>query len=115
MVNRVKTLLCVSIAGILFLTAVLFNKPFLFIIGGIIDWLPLPARWMKSEGEKKPSLKAIIAHALITAIAYAFGVTWFVGAIVKFPVKALFLFKALFIETWWVAVMAGVYVTYSTF
>ncbi len=94
--NKHKTILCVTVAGLLFMTGVYYNIPWLFVLGAIPDWLPLPTGWMRFSGNANRTWAKI--HAAITLAAYAIGVLWVLG----FPQLRL-----VFLETWWLAVMAG--------
>ena len=102
--NKEKTLICVAIAGLLFLPAVIFDMRLLVIVGAFFDWLPLPTGWMKIKGGARKNRKIIIAHAAVTLIAYAFAVLWLIN-----PAVAL---KFLLIETWWTAVMLGAFISW---
>ncbi len=95
--NREKTLLCVWIAGILFLLSVLGDVRYLAILAAFFDWLPLPTGWMRF-GRARRDL--VIAHAAVTLIAYAFLVVWLL--------RPVFWAKTSFITVWWSAVMVGV-------
>ncbi len=99
--NKTKTMLCVAIAGLLFIPAVIFDIWYLAVIAAVFDWLPLPTGWMRMEGEK--NRKAVIAHVILTLIAYSFLVLWII-----YPQT---LFKFLFLEVWWSAVIAGVFIS----
>ncbi len=94
--NKHKTILCVTIAGLLFIMGVYYNIPWLFIIGAIPDWLPLPTGWMRyRENTNKTWVKI---HATITLAAYVIGILWIIG---------YSQLRIIFLETWWLAVMAG--------
>ncbi len=97
--NRVKTMLCVSIAGFLFIPAVLFQMPYLLIPGAFFDWLPLPTGWMKFGNKINKSL--LILHIILTLTAYGFAIMFFIAPDSQF--------RFIFIEIWWAAVMAGVF------
>ena len=103
MSNRTKTLFCVTIAGFLFIIAVMYDIRYLIIIGAFFDWLPLPTGWMKMNGEKRIKRGLIFLHALVTSIAYLFAVLWLFMPLV--------ILKFLFFEIWWLAVMIGVFMT----
>ncbi|HDM70158.1 MAG: hypothetical protein DRP30_02395 [Thermotoga sp.] len=105
MSNRNKTMICVTIAGLLFIIAVILDLKYLVIIGAIFDWLPLPTGWMKMEDEEKKKIKKglVFLHVLVTLVAYLFAVLWFF-----IPLTIL---KFLFLEIWWLAVMFGVFIT----
>ncbi len=96
--NRTKTMICVAIAGLLFIPAILLNIPYLAIVAAFFDWLPLPTGWMRMGGEIRKGHIAI--HAAITLVAYGFLVAWLVTGV--------WTYSFVFLETWWLAVMAGV-------
>ncbi len=90
------TLLCVSIAGLIFLPAVIINKPYYGLIAAFFDWLPLFTGWMKfAENKKVPML-----HITLTAIAYVFFIVW-----LFIPVSNFARFS--FIMIWFLAVVSG--------
>lgn len=99
--NRMRTMLCVALAGLFFIPAIIFNIWYLAIIAAFFDWLPLPTGWMKIEGRKNKN--AIILHIVLTLIAYAFLIIWL---LLSYDSS-----RFLFLETWWLAVMAGVFVS----
>lgn len=94
--NGEKTLLCVSIAGLLFMAAVFFDRRLLFIPAAVFDWLPLPTGWMKVPGVSR---RDALLHVAATLAAYFFGVAWLL--------TGRMLLSFIFIETWWIAVMLG--------
>ncbi len=98
--GQVKTLICVAIAGVIFITAVYYDIRYLFIVAAFFDWLPLPTGWMKIRGGglRRPD---VLVHTVITAAAYAIGIAWVVGV----PQLRIY-----FLIVWWLAVMAGTYV-----
>ena len=102
MTNRTKTLLCVAVAGLLFIPAVLFNIWYLVIVGAFFDWLPLTTGWMRFEPDKPKRKDLITAHVIVTLIAYLFAVLWVITFVTAF--------KFFFIEIWWLAVILGVLV-----
>ena len=111
MKKRYLTIGCVTIAGIFFILAVIFNKPILGVLAAFFDWLPLPTGWMKSDNGKKSKDYGlwVIIHAIVTIIAYSVFVVWLFG-IISFAYLNL-----LFLLIWWLAVMAGVVLTFKTF
>ncbi len=87
------TLLCVAVAGTLFVIGFYLNNPWIALIGAFFDWLPLPTGWMRyTEGGKPPYI-----HIALTLIAYAFFVGWFFWDILRVP----------FFIVWIWAVLAG--------
>ena len=100
MKNRDKTMLCVAIAGLFFIPAVILNLWYLAIIAAFFDWLPLPTGWMKSE---RVNRKMVILHVIATLVAYAFLVIWLL-----LPQR---IYGFLFLEIWWSAVVIGVFMT----
>ena len=108
-----KTLLCVAIAGLLFFTAVLFDFPWLVVIGAIFDWLPLPTRWMvvPEDSGVPVNKQAVKVHLVFTLVAYAFAILWIVmmlfSLVLPFDAATI---KYLFIELWWVAVIVGQFI-----
>ena len=100
--EKLYTALCVTFAGLCFFPAVLFDIVVLFVIGAVFDWLPLFLGWMKT-GKEFSKQEAL--HTFFTLLAYGFGVCWFFA---KCP-EAKLIFKFLFLELWWIAVMLGVY------
>jgi len=106
--NITKTLACVAVAGALFIAAVYYGiKPF-FLVAAFFDWLPLPTGWMRISGPSKSPLvrRAGMVHGVITVIAYAIGVAWLIITSVG-SVNLGFVF----LEVWFLAVIAGAYVT----
>ncbi len=106
MSNMSKTLLCVAVAGIFFITAVIYNIKFLFLIATFFDWLPLPTGWMKMGGSDQRIRRAGVFHGIVTLIAYFIGVLW----LTLNRIGPLYL-GYLFLELWFIAVIAGAYVT----
>ncbi len=101
----VKTLVCVAIAGVLFIAAVYYGYKLLFIPAAFFDWLPLPTGWMKLGGGPR-TRKAGALHGVVTAIAYVVGVLWLlIGSIGGFNLGFIFL------EIWFIAVLLGAYTT----
>ena len=97
--NKERTLICVAIAGTLFIAAVIFDLWYLALIAAVFDWLPLPTGWMKFSD--KPQKNIIILHIALTLIAYAFLIIWLIrGGIYGF----------VFLEFWWSAVIAGFFI-----
>ncbi len=106
--NIVKTLACVAVAGVLFIAAVHYGYKPLFFVAAFFDWLPLPTGWMRIGSSSKPPLvrHAGIIHGVVTVIAYAIGIAWLIITSVG-PINLGFLF----LEAWFLAVIAGAYVT----
>jgi len=102
MSNQTKTLICVLIAGLFFIPAVVFDIWYLVLIGAFFDWLPLPTGWMKLDKNKSKSKRLIFLHTLVTLIAYSFAVVWFFV-----PVS---IHRFLFLEIWWLAVIIGLFI-----
>ncbi len=100
--EKLYTALCVTFAGLCFFPAVLFDIVVLFVIGAIFDWLPLFLGWMKT-GKEFSKQEAL--HAFFTLLAYEFAVFW----ILEKYAEVRLIFKSIFLELWWVAVMLGVY------
>ncbi len=101
-----KTIFCVVIAGLLFIPSVIFNLKVLWVIGAIFDWLPLPTGWMKFERKiGSDVLKWVKIHVILTVAAYAIALLWIFGGW-----NSLFA-RFLFLEVWWLAVIAGVVLT----
>ncbi len=101
-----KTLICVAIAGLLFITTVIYNYKPLFLIAAFFDWLPLPTGWMKISGSNEKVRKAGMLHGIVTLIAYIIGIAWlFTSSINGIDLGYLFL------ETWFIAVILGAYTT----
>ena len=96
--NKIKTMICVALAGMLFVPAVILNLWYLAIVGAFFDWLPLPTGWMKMGGNNDKRM--IIIHVVLTLVAYSFLLLW-----LMFPVTT---YKFLFFEIWWIAVITGV-------
>ena len=101
--NQIKTLLCVTIAGLFFIPAVIFNLWYLILIGAFFDWLPLPTGWMKLDKDKAGNKKLIVLHIIVTLIAYLFAIIWIFN-----PATV---YKFLFLEIWWIAVVVGIFIT----
>ena len=105
--NMVKTIICVAIAGALFISAVYYGYKLLFIIAAFFDWLPLPTGWMKIKGNGDPVVKkAGILHGVVTIIAYIIGIIWLVTDRIGFIDLGY-----LFLVIWFQAVMLGSYTT----
>ena len=100
------TMGCVMIAGLIFIPSVLFNMPYIALIGAFFDWLPLPTGWMKSGGKINKTL--LLIHIVVTLAAYLFYVVWLFN-------PHTFIFRFIFLEIWWLAVMAGVFMTIDSF
>jgi len=99
--KRKITMLCVAIAGLIFVPTVYFNYPLFALIGAFFDWLPLPTGWMRFGG--KINKKYLYLHISTTLIAYVFFIAWLV--------LGLGLLGFIFLEIWWVAVVFGVLMT----
>ena len=95
--NKGKTMLCVFLAGTLFIGAIILNIWYLALVAAFFDWLPLPTNWMKF-GEKV-NKKALILHISLTLFAYGLLIAWII-----LRVQIL---SFLFLELWWSAVVAG--------
>ncbi|NJE41783.1 hypothetical protein [Thermococcus sp. GR6] len=102
MKNQQFTMLCVALAGLIFIPTVFFNQPLFALIGAFFDWLPLPTGWMKSD--RKVNRTFLKLHVAVTLMAYAIFVAWLATgtATVGFA----------FFEVWWVAVIFGVLMNY---
>ena len=98
-------MLCVALAGLFFIPAVLLNYWYLIIIGAFFDWLPLPTGWMKAE-RVTPSRNLVVAHIVTTLIAYTFAIIW----IVSFYTEMFTVSRFLFMEIWWIAVILGIFI-----
>ncbi len=94
--NKLKTTLCVIVAGTLFIIGVYYNIPWLFLLGAIPDWLPLPMGWMRFKPQANKTW--IKVHVTTTLLAYAVGLLWVIG---------WSQLRILFLEIWWLAVMTG--------
>ena len=97
--NKLFTMGCVTIAGLVFIPTVIFSIPVFALIGAFFDWLPLFTGWMKTGGAANKLL--IIFHTIVTIIAYGFFVVWIL-------MKGNRLIGFTFLEIWWVAVIIGV-------
>ncbi len=97
--NQFLTMMCVMIAGLIFIPSVIFSTPFIALIGAFFDWLPLLTGWMKTGGAVSKLL--LVLHTVITLVAYGFFIAWIV-------MKGNHLIGFIFLEIWWVAVIAGV-------
>ncbi len=90
------TLLCVAVAGLIFLPSVITNKPVYGLIAAFFDWLPLFTGWMRfSDSKKIPYL-----HIALTVIAYVFFVVWLFVPVSNFA-------RFSFIMIWFLAVLSG--------
>ncbi len=105
--NRGKTLICVTVAGVLFMPAVLYNIPLLVLPGAFFDWLPLPTGWMRVSGGGRDRRLAL-THAAITLVAYCLASLWIIFSLTSVPVGFSQVLRLAFIEVWWLAVMVGV-------
>ena len=101
--NRAKTMFCVAIAGLIFIYAVFFNVPYLFLVAAVFDWLPLPTGWMRLPKGTTRNNTALILHIVFTLVAYAIGLYWVITG------KHIFAF--VFLEIWWLAVMVGTFIS----
>ncbi len=102
-----------AIAGVLFIAAIIFDMPLLVIIGAIFDWLPLPTKWMIVPEDSGISVdrNMVLVHLVLTLVAYAFAVLWVV--LWYFPTLLAVsadIFKILFMEIWWLAVISGQFI-----
>ncbi len=105
--NMIKTIICVAVAGALFISAVYYGYKLLFIIAAFFDWLPLPTGWMKIRDDGEPVVKkAGILHGVVTIIAYFIGIIWLVIDRIGFMDLGY-----LFLVIWFQAVMLGSYTT----
>jgi hypothetical protein len=96
MTKKRLTLLCVAIAGLVFLPAAILNKPYYGLIAAFFDWLPLLTGWMKfSDSGKMPVL-----HVTLTVIAYVFFIVWLFVPQSNFA-------RFSFIMIWFLAVLSG--------
>ncbi len=102
MKKRIATLLCVAIAGLIFIPTVFFNRPLFALFGAFFDWLPLPTGWMKAQGGTNRTFMKL--HLIITLVAYAVFAAWLVSG----SATAGFAF----LEIWWMAVIFGVLMGY---
>ena len=102
MKKQTLTMLCVALAGLIFIPAVFFNRPIFALAGAFFDWLPLPTGWMKAGREINGTFLKL--HVAVTLAAYAVFAAWlFTGSAgVGFA----------FLEVWWVAVVFGVLMGY---
>jgi len=100
--KQMLTMLCVALAGLIFIPTIFFNQPIFALIGAFFDWLPLPTGWMKAGREINRTFLRL--HVTVTLISYAIFVEWLVTgtATVGFA----------FLEVWWVAVIFGVLMGY---
>ncbi len=90
------TLICVAIAGLIFLPATILNKPLYGLIAAFFDWLPLFTGWMRfSETHRVPVL-----HITLTTIAYIFFIIWLFVPYSNFA-------RFSFIMIWFLAVLSG--------
>ncbi|ADI31668.1 hypothetical protein [Staphylothermus hellenicus] len=105
--NILKTLLCVAVAGSLFITAVFYDIKWLFILAAFFDWLPLATKWMKISGTTNSRAReAGIMHGVVTVVAYIIGIAWlFIDHIGMIDLGYLF------ILLWFQAVILGSYTT----
>ena len=101
--NQTKTMLCVTIAGLIFIYAVVTNTPKLLIIGGIFDWLPLPTGWMRLPEDAPKNKTALLWHIILTLVAYGLSIVWFVTPKTVWGLA--------FLEVWWLAVMVGTFIS----
>lgn len=96
MTKKRLTLLCVAVAGLIFIPSVIVNKPIYGLIAAFFDWLPLFTGWMKFTEEKNiPHL-----HITLTLIAYAFFIVW-----LFIPASSMARYG--FILIWFLAVLSG--------
>ncbi len=105
--NMIRTIICVAVAGTLFISAVYYDYKFLFIVAAFFDWLPLPTRWMKIRDDSDHLVKkAGILHGVVTIMAYIVGIIWLVIDRIDFIDLGY-----LFLIVWFQAVMLGLYTT----
>jgi hypothetical protein len=97
MTKKKLTLLCVAIAGLIFIPSVIVNKPIYGLIAAFFDWLPLFTGWMRYSDEKN---KTPYLHITLTLIAYAFFIVW-----LFIPGSAMARYG--FILIWFLAVLSG--------
>ena len=107
--NRDKTMLCVTIAGVIFIPSVIWGWKWPILVGAFFDWLPLPTGWMKGRGINTRRGKMwLITHVTLTLIAYFIAALWLLG------IYDGLIARFLFIELWWTAVMSGIKLTLAT-
>lgn len=103
--NALKTLLCVAIAGALFITAVIYGMKWLFVVAAFFDWLPLLTKWMKIDNlPSSKARRAGIIHGTTTIIAYIIGIMW-----LFIDYMGVINLGYLFLVTWFQAVILGTY------
>jgi len=107
--SRAGTLVCVWAAGVLFITAVLYRIPWLFILGAFLDWLPIPMGWMKIRGLSGRVRRYGVVHGSTTILAYIAGLTWLLN-----PVSNSIDTGYLFLVLWFTAVILGFYTSQAT-
>ncbi len=100
-----RVLVCVAVAGVLFITGVYYGCRLLFIPGAFFDWLPLPMGWMRLGGGSR-TRRAGLVHGIVTIVAYVFGILWFIHAGIYGIDTGL-----VFLEIWFLAVLLGAYTT----
>jgi hypothetical protein len=103
MKKQTLTMLCVALAGLIFIPAVFFNRPVLALAGAFFDWLPLPTGWMATG---RPINRTFLKlHVVFTLAAYAIFAAWLITGTgtVGFA----------FFEVWWTAVVFGVLMNYG--
>jgi hypothetical protein len=90
------TLLCVAIAGLIFIPSVIFNKPLYGIVAAFFDWLPLFTGWMRFTESHKPP----VAHIILTVVAYILFIAWLIMPHLNFA-------RVSFLMVWFLAVVDG--------
>lgn len=91
-------MLCVALAGLIFIPSVFFNVPLFALAGAFFDWLPLPTGWMRFGSGLNRTMFRL--HVATTLTAYAIFVVWLATGAATAGVA--------FLEIWWMAVIFGV-------
>ncbi len=95
-VEKKLTLLCILIAGIFIIPALVFNKPIIALIGIICDFLPIIFGWMKKAAI---TVSFPVVFGVVIAFTYLFFVIWLFG-------PRLLTMRILFGEFWFLTVIA---------
>ena len=94
--DRKITLVCIFIAGLFIIPALVFNLPIIALLGVIADFLPLMFGWLKKAFVM---LSFPVAFGIVVFFTYLFFIVWLFG-------PRLVSMRILFGEFWFLTVIA---------
>jgi len=89
------TLICITIAGLIIIPSIVFNKPIIALIGVVFDFLPLIFGWTKKFLKE---LSSPLSYSVLVIITYLFFIIWLFGPRLLFA-------RVLFAEIWFMTVI----------